>query len=133
MKKLGIFLISIGIIGLIYFFQMDTSVKVNYSKGNSLGFPERVNNIGLMNEKQNYIIISGILLFSGLLLSLFGNKQRVENKINTENFNKTNIDHNLSETAYYCQKCGEELFLEMNEIENKKFLCPKCNSENIII
>ena len=60
MKPFGIIILIIGIIIGIYALSMDTSVKVNYG-GNSYGMPERVNNLGLMNKKQNLLIVSGLM------------------------------------------------------------------------
>jgi hypothetical protein len=86
MKKIGMFLIGISIVCLIYFtFIMDTSVKVNYKEGNNMGLPERVNNIGLMNDKQNFIIVSGVLLITGVLLSLYGKNEDTENQNDPKN------------------------------------------------
>ena len=68
MKPLGGLLIFFGISALIFSMQMDTSVEVKYPGGSSFGMPERVNNIGLMNEKQNRLMLSGILLIGGIIL-----------------------------------------------------------------
>ena len=70
MKTLGIIILIIGILLGLYALNMDTSVEVNYASGNSFGLPERVNNIGLMNDKQNYLIFSGILSALGLVIIL---------------------------------------------------------------
>lgn len=48
---------------------MDTTVRVDYPDGNRFNMPERVNNLGLMNEKTNYLIFSGILSVVGLILA----------------------------------------------------------------
>ncbi|GBL35007.1 hypothetical protein EMGBS15_06020 [Filimonas sp.] len=64
MKTIGSLLIPAGIMLMVYAFTLETSVEVNYQNGNSLGLPNRVNNIGLMADKQNYLIGSGVLLNS---------------------------------------------------------------------
>jgi len=64
MRAFGVVLLLLGAIGLGFALLMDTSVAVD-------GF-RRVNNLGLMNDKQNYIIISAVVLFAGLLLALLG-------------------------------------------------------------
>lgn len=63
MRPLGIILLALGALGLIFAMSMDTSVSTGMG---------RVNNLGLMNDQQNYIIISAILLIAGLLTSLAG-------------------------------------------------------------
>lgn len=73
MKQIGTVLIVIGVIIIMFAFYSDTTVsveKTHFDKqyGISYSLPERVNNIGLMNEKQNKIILGGIILLSGLIL-----------------------------------------------------------------
>jgi len=58
----GTLLIVIGIIALLSSLMMDTSVAV---------LDGRINNIGLMADKQNYIIISGLMLLIGVFITLF--------------------------------------------------------------
>jgi hypothetical protein len=72
MKKFGIILTSLGVITLLFTLNMDTTVETVGGM--------KVNNIGLMNDKQNYIIVSGILLVIGLLIFLFSTKN---NNVNT--------------------------------------------------
>jgi len=62
MSAIGTLLIIIGTIALISSFMMDTSVAL---------FNDRINNIGLMADKQNYIVISGLILLIGVLINLF--------------------------------------------------------------
>lgn len=69
MKTLGSIIIALSILLAVYaLFFMDTSVQVNYPMGNTFGFPDRVNNLGLMADKQNYLIGSGVGLVLGLAL-----------------------------------------------------------------
>lgn len=65
MCGLGIALLVLGALGLMFALSMDTSV--------SAGFFGRVNNIGLMNDKQNYII-AAVVLIAGLLMAVLGVK-----------------------------------------------------------
>jgi hypothetical protein len=62
-KKLGTLLIVIGVIGLLISLNMSTSVST------SLGHD--VENIGLLQRQQNFIIISGFIIIVGVLLNLF--------------------------------------------------------------
>lgn len=64
MKNWGLALILVGIISCILSLSMDTSVST--SSGS------RVNNIGLMNDQQNYLIFSGLISVIGVLLFIFG-------------------------------------------------------------
>ncbi|MEQ5741872.1 hypothetical protein [Providencia alcalifaciens] len=72
MKGFGLFLLAIGIIGAIASFAMDVTVATGYGG--------RVNNIGLMTDKQNYILISCFIILCGLLVTIFGKKSSVTKK-----------------------------------------------------
>ena len=72
-SPLGAFLFLLGIIGMFLALSMDTSVQVpvQHILGETIG-GGRVNNIGLMQDRQNYLIGSGVIVLCGLLLGLFG-------------------------------------------------------------
>jgi hypothetical protein len=70
MRTFGIIILIVGIVLGIYALSMDTSVQVNYS-GDSFGLPDRVNNLGLMNDRQNYLIVAGVLSIIGTILIIF--------------------------------------------------------------
>jgi hypothetical protein len=65
---LGGLLLATGLIWLILTLNMDTSV----STGSSLFGIERVNNVGLMNQKTNHTIASSALCIVGTLLVVAG-------------------------------------------------------------
>ena len=60
MKTVGALLIFIGFAVAIYAFSMDTSVAGE----NGL---ERINNLGLMNDKQNILFAAGVLCVMGAI------------------------------------------------------------------
>lgn len=68
---LGGLLVIVGM-GLLYLgLNMDTSVEVTYPESTesfNLDLPERVNNLGLMQEKQNYLMFGGICFVLGLVI-----------------------------------------------------------------
>lgn len=66
MRKFGIVVLIIGVLVVISAMGMDVSVS------SGLG---RVNNLGLMAERQNFTIIGGLLALGGLLMMLFGGKK----------------------------------------------------------
>lgn len=138
MKEFGIVLILLGIIGIIYFqTAFDTSVLVDY-KGTGYskpsGFPDRVNNIGLMQDKQNYTIISLGLAIVGIILFLAGSKNKKAQEENGADIDGNEIEETktISDDTYYCKKCGHEQELDYQELENKKYYCCNCKIENII-
>jgi hypothetical protein len=76
---IGLFLLFIGLGVAVYFLAVfDVSVPVDYPSGtDSLGisFPDRVNNIGLMADRQNGIIIGLVLAVGGGVLMVIGRKR----------------------------------------------------------
>jgi hypothetical protein len=83
MKGLGIFLIAVGVFGLLAAMNMDTTVEVPGLPGRTIGFGEfstyipsvpsqRVHNVGLMDQRRNWLILSGFVFVGGLVLSGFG-------------------------------------------------------------
>jgi hypothetical protein len=103
MRTLGVIILIIGIILGIYALSMDTSVQVNYD-GNSFGLPERVNNIGLMNTKQNLVIVAGVLAIIGTLILILKKSNNAEDQSldiekkngNSGTYNKSQIENNES-------------------------------------
>jgi hypothetical protein len=77
MKLIGSTLMIVGGIFLFWaVFIFDTSVSVG-----GYGFGGRVNNIGLLNDKRNYITISGLMFVVGLVIFLFDkNQQKISHK-----------------------------------------------------
>lgn len=71
MKILGIIVLGLGIILGIYALLMDASVEVYDGS--------RVVNIGLMNTKQNLIIVAGVLSIIGTLVLIFKKSKQDDN------------------------------------------------------
>jgi hypothetical protein len=70
----GVLLCAVGTVAALYFFTVfDTSVEVPISEimGHTVG-GERVNKLGLMNQRQNGIVISCVIALIGLILLLVG-------------------------------------------------------------
>lgn len=59
MKKAGILLIALGIFSVFLAFNMDVVIGTSY-------------NIGLLNERQNIVYLSGVLFLAGIMLFGFG-------------------------------------------------------------
>jgi len=66
--------LGIGVAGYFLLF-FDVSVPVDYQGNNSFGLPERVNNIGLMADRNNGIIIGLVLAVAGGVLMFVGRKR----------------------------------------------------------
>jgi hypothetical protein len=66
MKKIGLVLLGLGAIVLLYGLLMDTSVQT------SVG---RVHNIGLMQERTMTVLVAGLLLVLGTILTVLGQRR----------------------------------------------------------
>ena len=66
MKSLGIIALAIGVVGLLASLNMDTSVAST--------FGSRVYNVGLMNDKQNLLLVFAVLSVVGALFLVFGRR-----------------------------------------------------------
>lgn len=66
MKGFGTFALIVGICWLIFALSMDVSVAT--------GAGGRVNNLGLMADRQVHVIVGGMIALAGLLMVLLGGK-----------------------------------------------------------
>lgn len=97
MKKFGVILLIVGIIIVLFSISMDTTVATN--------FGGRVNNLGLMNAQQNYLILGCVLFLGGILSMIFGNNQTVER----DEINCPYCAEKILKQAKICKHCGKEL------------------------
>jgi hypothetical protein len=72
MRLLGFLLIAVGVIGTLFALNMDVSVSAGFGLGS-------VNNIGLMDDRRNYLILSGMVVIVGVLLALFAPQRAAAN------------------------------------------------------
>lgn len=100
MKGFGIFLAIIGAVAMIAALAMDVSVS------SGIG---RVNNMGLMADRQNYIIIGGILLLAGLLLLVMGGKAQASPESTFDTRPCPFCAETIKKAAVKCKHCGAEL------------------------
>lgn len=115
MKALGIIFLIAGIFTVAYSFNMNTTVDVpvnkyteNVYKYNQI--PNKVNNIGLMNDRQNVLILGGVISIIGTILIVSGSKNKI-------------ISRDVT-----CPHCNEPLELTDEEINEGKYICEKCSS-----
>ena len=83
MKQIGILLIAVGVFGLVAAVNMDTTLEVPGQPGRTVGFGEfstyippvpsqRVHNLGLMDQRRTWLVLSGFVFVGGLVLLGFG-------------------------------------------------------------
>jgi hypothetical protein len=70
MRFTGVLLLVGGIIGLLLALNMNTSVATEQFNLETLSYV-RVNNLGLMNQKQGYLIAAGVVSVVGAMTTLF--------------------------------------------------------------
>jgi RNA polymerase subunit RPABC4/transcription elongation factor Spt4 len=103
-------LIIVGLILLVFSLTMDTTVSTTYG--------DHVHNIGLLNKKTNFTIISSVMILTGVVL-LISNKMR-----HNESSSKKTIEENGIKKCHYCDEiikaeaiicryCGKEQQLEI--------------------
>lgn len=74
MKQFGYAVLVLGIVLILSSLSMDTTVPT--------GALTRVNNVGLMQSKQNYLIVSSLVFLAGLILVVVGYKSNAaENQV----------------------------------------------------
>jgi len=66
MRNVGYFLLVVGMLCIVGALAMDVSVSAG---------ARRVNNIGLMADRQNYILIGGLMLLVGVVMAIGGKRQ----------------------------------------------------------
>ena len=101
MKKIGIFALIIGLVSLVATLGMDTSVASGYG---------RIHNIGLMNEKQNFLLVSVAMSIVGVVLLIFGyrNKQLGETSNNATRTCPFCAEQILAQ-AILCRYCHRDI------------------------
>lgn len=113
MKTVGTVLIVGSIIGIVYSLTMDVSVVTKYG--------DRVNNIGLMQAQQNFLLISLGGFIGGVILRVFGKDS--PSKINEAKEATTpNLVQEITNSGEYsCPNCE-------NSVEKDATTCPKCSA-----
>lgn len=81
MKQMGLLLVVLGLIGGAAAFSMDVSVEAGGERFGSGAFAitipkTRVNNLGLMEDRRNYMAASGLAVLAGVILFGFGSLQQ---------------------------------------------------------
>ena len=120
MKGFGRILLIVGIIAAFASFNMDVSVPTGYGS--------RVNNIGLMSDKQNYILISCFMIFCGLMMVVFsGRKQQPHDTTNSTSVLYVRCPYcaeDIRPEAIKCKHCGSDLSSKKKDEKNITTVTP---------
>jgi hypothetical protein len=121
MRAVGIIIIILGIVASYYSVMMDTTIETNIKSNilDNYGMTSRVNNIGLMNDKQNYVVLSGILTLCGVIVFCFGVQGAQAEELQEK---QSNIDHKLGMLIFEYKKNHETAEPEMEKTFGGKSL-----------
>ncbi len=100
MRGFGIFVLVLGVLAIIGAMAMDVSVS------SGIG---RVNNIGLMAERQNYTIIGGVLLVVGMIMAIAGGRGGAQVVDNSDYRACPMCAEDIKRAAIKCKHCGADV------------------------
>lgn len=103
MRKLGVAVLVIGLLAVFAAINMDVSVATGSG---------RVNNLGLMNQRQNLATLSGMFALGGLLMILFGVRRedaRQKYESTYESKPCPFCAERIKKSAIKCKHCGSEI------------------------
>lgn len=102
MKGFGTFAMIIGICWLVFALSMDVSVAT--------GSGGRVNNLGLMADRQVHTIVGGMITLAGLLMVLLGGKPvAVQGHVETDVRPCPLCAESIKNAAVKCKHCGADV------------------------
>lgn len=104
MKSFGIFALLLGLIGLGLSLSMQ--VTVTSSDGYS-----HINNIGLIADRQNYLIISALITLAGAIFIGFGSINSSQESIdaNADTYDCPFCAERIKIAAKLCKHCGKTI------------------------
>jgi hypothetical protein len=109
MRTFGAVLVVVGAVGVFGALRMNTSVET--PDGTS-----RVHNIGLLADRQNALILSGLVAIAGLGFVGFGSAKKGASASEDEQSNKTCpfCAEQIKSAAVVCRFCNRELPTAVN-------------------
>lgn len=110
MRNIGYILMGVGLIAMLCAMSMDVSVST---------YAGRVNNIGLMAERQNYLIFSGFIFIGGVILAIFGSKS--DTVSGSGNVKCEYCAELIKSDAVICKHCGKDVPEHCDDTEVNKY------------
>ena len=103
MKGFGTFALIVGICWVIFALSMDVSVSTGMG---------RVNNLGLMADRQVHTIVGGMIALAGLVMMLLGGKGSPPSRAETAEHDTRHCPlcaETIKNAAIKCKHCGAEV------------------------
>jgi hypothetical protein len=107
MRNFGYFVLVVGMLCIVGALAMDVSV----SSGTG-----RVNNIGLMAERQNFILIGGLMLLVGVIMAVAGKRQKEIGGSSNDCRACPTCAEAIKCAAVKCRHCGSEIESVSNDV-----------------
>lgn len=132
MRNFGIVAIMVGVIVIISAMSMDVSVAT--------GMGGRVNNLGLMADRQNYTILGGLFVIAGILMSIFGGRSQgngvTSGAASAGERQCPFCAETIKAQAIKCKHCGSEvdpIQSNLAKAEERKYENPLYNKEGLVL
>ncbi|WNF54039.1 zinc ribbon domain-containing protein [Pseudomonas sp. SG20052] len=100
MRNFGYFVLVVGMLCIVGALAMDVSVSAGAG---------RVNNIGLMAERQNLILIGGLMLLVGVIMAIAGKRQKEVIGSSNDGRACPICAETIKCAALKCKHCGSEV------------------------
>lgn len=103
MKGFGTFALIVGICWVVFALSMDVSVSTGMG---------RVNNLGLMADRQVHAIVGGMIALAGLVMMLLGSKGSTPGRAETAEHDTRHCPlcaETIKNAAIKCKHCGAEV------------------------
>jgi hypothetical protein len=110
MKAIGAILLVVGLLFGIVALNMDTSVATEAQSIGGIDIPSvRVNNLGLMDQRRNYLMVAAVGAVVGVLLVAAGSMQTASHTAVGETRQCPYCAEDVKVEAVICRFCGRDL------------------------
>lgn len=121
MKGIGKLLLVIGVICAFIALNMNTTVETGSQFiGDTYISSKKVPNIGKMDDRRNYLMLSALVIIAGVILFAVGSKQTSEKVAESENKRQCPFCAELVKNeAKLCKHCGKDIQIAFKASANQ--------------